>query len=152
MSDASPHASPVAPFFPVGLAKFVTLSLTTFGLYQLLWFFQHWRHRRDVMGERVVPAARSLFAWIFVVPLGLRIAKASVASRAGGRAPAILTAGVWAISALGSALLPDGPLALLGLSPILPATFLQMLANRVNASVAPLPAGQLRDRRRALLR
>ena len=133
----SPVAANAAPFFAVGRLKFVVLSLTTFNLYHLLWLYQHWRHRRDVLGERVLPAPRSLFPWIFMLPLGYRIAKASVLSNTSGWSSALAAATSWTLLAVGSAFLPDGPPALLGLLPVLPGVWLQALANRVNGAIAP---------------
>jgi hypothetical protein len=125
------------PFFAVGLRKFVALSIATFCLYHLVWMYQHWRHRRDVAGERVLPAARALFAWIFAVPLGYRIAKAGVARGTAGWLPGIVAALLWASATVGMNALPDGPWSLAAMLVIAPAAWLQALANSVNAAVAP---------------
>ncbi|BCS32271.1 hypothetical protein TBR22_A14810 [Luteitalea sp. TBR-22] len=61
---AEPPAAAV-PFFLVGVPKFVVLSLLTFGLYQLLWWYRHWVRLRDVGGEDVWPVPRTVFANVF---------------------------------------------------------------------------------------
>ncbi len=138
MSETEQTPPPVPPFFAVGPAKFVVLSLTTFNFYQLIWLWQHWRHRREMLNERVLPAARAvLFPWLFTIPLGYRIAKAGVASGTAGWSAALVAAALWSVSTLGSAFLPDNAWALLSLAPVLPGLWLQHLANRVNGVVAP---------------
>jgi len=138
MSAIRQPAAPAPPFFAIGRAKFVALSLTTFGLYQLVWLWQHWRHRRKVAGERVLPALRAVwFPWIFTIPLGYRIAKAGVASGTAGWLSALTAAILWTLFFVGSPFLPHGPWSALAILPILFATWLQDLANRVNAAVAP---------------
>jgi hypothetical protein len=138
MSDMEEATSAVQPFFAIGRWKFVALALSTFNLYQLVWLWQHWRHRRKVVGEPVLPAVRALlFPWIFTIPLGYRIAKACVASGTAGWSPALTAAILWTLSSLGSAFLPDGSWLLLTFLPVLSGTWLQHLANRVNTTVVP---------------
>jgi hypothetical protein len=52
----------VLPLHPMGLGKLAALSLCTFNLYQLVWFYRNWRLLRDEGGERVTPWLRALFA------------------------------------------------------------------------------------------
>jgi hypothetical protein len=63
---------PAAPWFQVGTAKLLLMCVVTFGLYQIYWFYQQWRHVQR-RGERVHPALRTLFAAIFCYPLFRRV-------------------------------------------------------------------------------
>jgi hypothetical protein len=131
-------AQAVAPFYSIGCVKLLALSLATLNFYQLIWFWQHWRHRRNALGERVLPAVRGiLFPWIFSAFLGYRVAKAGVASQTAGWLPALAAGVLSGVALLGTAALPDDKWALLALLSVLPDLWLQNLANRVNRAVAP---------------
>jgi Domain of unknown function (DUF4234) len=58
----------LAPFFQTSLLKIALLSVVTFGLYQLTWFYRQWDRRRD-HGEDVSPLGRTLFIVFFVYGL-----------------------------------------------------------------------------------
>jgi hypothetical protein len=58
----------LAPFFQTSLLKIALLSIATFGLYQLTWFYRQWDRRQD-HGEDVTPLARTLFIVFFVYGL-----------------------------------------------------------------------------------
>jgi hypothetical protein len=126
------------PFYGAGILKLVLLSVSTFNLYLLVWLLLHWRHRRDITGERVIPSVRSLFfPWVFTVPLGYRVAKAGVRLGACGWASPLVAATLWVVVTLSTVVLPEGPALLLALTAVGPAVWLQVLANRVNACVVP---------------
>jgi hypothetical protein len=133
---------PAPPLFPIGLRKLALLLLTTLTVYQFLWFFYHWRYLRDVGGQRVRPAVRSLIAPIFVIPLAWQIGKAAEKSRAGNRIWAVLAAVAWIAIVLLASSLRQSPVPLMGLLlvalEIIPIIILQRMANRVNRIVAPL--------------
>jgi hypothetical protein len=75
-----PAASgPETPFFLVGGGKLVVMSVVTLGLYELYWFYQHWRRVRDVGGEEIWPFIRMFFTVVFCYPLFRRIADAAIA-------------------------------------------------------------------------
>jgi len=63
--------SPV--YFPVSATKLVVLSLCSFGLYELYWFYQHWKLERARTGENIWPFWRALLAPIFAYSLFSRI-------------------------------------------------------------------------------
>lgn len=65
-AEVPTEPAPVAvPFFLVGVPKFVAMSLLTFGLYQVFWWYRHWVRLRDVGGEDVWPVSRTVFANVF---------------------------------------------------------------------------------------
>ena len=71
-SAAAAATDAATPWFRVGTAKLLLMCVVTFGLYQIYWFYQQWRHVQR-RGERVHPALRTLFAAIFCYPLFRRV-------------------------------------------------------------------------------
>lgn len=55
------------PFFPVSTGKFVAMSLCTFGIYELYWYYKNWERVRARTGETLSPFWRAFFAplWSF---------------------------------------------------------------------------------------
>jgi len=98
----------------------------------------HWRHIRDVGGERISPAVRAVFIpHVFVFALAYRIGRAAQeASGTEGPTLALLAAAAWAVVVLVSLAAPEMPTPLV-LLPLLPLVGLQAMANRVNRMMAP---------------
>jgi hypothetical protein len=48
-------------FYVVGKLKLALLLVATFGLYQIYWGYRHWKHYSRTHGEKMLPAARSIF-------------------------------------------------------------------------------------------
>lgn len=61
------------PFYIVAPRKFWILLLSTAGLYQLYWFYRHWKAQKAVTGERMWPVMRCLFVIFFTHSLFSRI-------------------------------------------------------------------------------
>jgi hypothetical protein len=61
------------PFFLVGTRKLLVLTVVTFGLYELYWFYMHWRRQQQVGQEDVWPVVRALFAGFFSYSLFQRV-------------------------------------------------------------------------------
>lgn len=55
------HA-PEPQYYPVSLRKFVGLSLLTFGIYEIYWFYRNWVHVRDRDRVSMRPFWRAFFA------------------------------------------------------------------------------------------
>jgi hypothetical protein len=68
-SDREAVAAPSGRFVPVRLDKFLILSVCTFGVYQLVWFYRQWRWVREHEGSRIWPLARTFFMplWCFAL-------------------------------------------------------------------------------------
>ena len=49
-------------FFEVSKFKLIILSLCSFGIYELYWFYKNWKAEKDHMGENISPFAQALFA------------------------------------------------------------------------------------------
>jgi hypothetical protein len=108
-----------APWFRVGTAKFLLMCVVTFGLYQIYWFYQQWRHVQR-RGEVVHPALRTLFTGIFCYALFRRVAEdalargvASVPSPVASAVAFVLLSITWQLPA------PWSSLSLLSLVPLL---------------------------------
>lgn len=52
-------------FFPVTPAKLAVMSLLTWGLYEIAWFYRNWKFLKDKRGFDVLPWARGLFGPVF---------------------------------------------------------------------------------------
>jgi hypothetical protein len=79
-------------YAPVRLGKFCVLSLATFGLYDIVWFYRNWRYVRDSEGSRVWPVARAFFGPLFYYGLLKRL---SVPGPVGLAAAYLLLTALW---------------------------------------------------------
>ena len=92
-------------FFPVSTQKFMVLSVATFGIYPVYWFYQNWRRIRSA-GARVSPLLRAGFAPIFGTALLNRIKERAEEDQiAVGWSPVLLGTAFLIVSVL--AALPD---------------------------------------------
>lgn len=69
---------PVPPrhtYFPVGRAKFVMMSIGTFGLYNMFWFYKNWKRVAEDSFEDISPALRALFCGLFSFSFFERVAE-----------------------------------------------------------------------------
>jgi hypothetical protein len=129
--DSVPAAEPSSvvdtgpSWFVVGPGKLVFMSVVTLGLYQIYWFYQHWRRVRD-SGENVWPVPRSIFGVIFGYSLFRRVYQSAVTTP--GATPGLLAV-VYALLCL-SAKLPQ-PFFLIALLSVVPLAVVQRLANGV---------------------
>jgi hypothetical protein len=78
MSQQNPapagHASAAgATYYPQPLWRLARLSLATFGIYELFWFFRNWRWLKARSGLDVSPLRRSLLAPFFAYGLFDRV-------------------------------------------------------------------------------
>lgn len=77
----SPRAAPVPagqprsqpPFHVVSTTKVVLLSIATFGLYSIYWFWRHWALHKLDRGLKLQPLLRALFAVFFAHALNREI-------------------------------------------------------------------------------
>jgi hypothetical protein len=132
---SDPIESNQAPYFAVSLLKLIVMSICTFGIYELYWFYKNWKLIKDREGIDIAPFWRAFFAVFFCYQCFSRI-RATAASLglhqslyAGPLAAGwIITNLLWK--------LPDQYwlISMLSFLFILPA---QTLANRVNATAAP---------------
>lgn len=64
-------------FYSVPTAKFVFLTLITFGLYLFYWFGKNWSYIKEQEKKNISPVLRSIFSIFFVSDLGSRVLKAA---------------------------------------------------------------------------
>lgn len=60
-------------FYVVSRSKFLILSITTFGMYEIYWFYKNWSLYRLASGIRMLPVMRAIFSIFFVNSLFRRI-------------------------------------------------------------------------------
>lgn len=73
---ADPHtggAIGMAPFYVVSTAKVAVLSIATFGLYTLYWFWRHWNQHKIALKLDIWPVPRALFSIFFAHALNSEI-------------------------------------------------------------------------------
>lgn len=123
------------PLFAVGTAKMFVMSLLTFGIYQVFWFYRHWSLIRGRDRSDIMPFWRAFFSIFFVYQLFKRMREdgktfgVTESLAAGPLATAfILLSLTWR--------LPD-PYWLVGLANCVVATLAQQYANKVNLAAAP---------------
>jgi hypothetical protein len=132
--QAAVPAAPATPWFVVGSGKFLLMCLVTFGLYEIYWFYQQWRHVQR-RGESVHPALRTLFAGLFCYGLFRRIQDTAL-ERGVGRpvSPVLLTIVFLALSV--TTRLPQ-PWSLLSVLSLVPLAVVQRTASAVALAQVP---------------
>lgn len=130
-SGAAPPAVSAAepsPWFVVGEVKLVVMTFATFGLYQIYWFYRHWRSVR--VGENDVwPLPRAIFGVLFCYPMFTKIMES--ASAAG--VPVGESAGAYAVVFIALSVahrLPD-PWWLVTFLSVVPLVAVQRVVNAV---------------------
>jgi hypothetical protein len=123
---------------PMSGTKLLVMSLCTFGLYHIYWFYRNWRLRNELRRRGVTAPLRALFAPIFAFSL---FEDVDVEVRRWGVTPG------WSAAALAIAYfllnvvsrLPD-PLWIISLLSVLPLLAVQRSINQANArSTNPAP-------------
>ena len=131
MGAAAPLA---APWFRVGTAKLLLMCVVTFGVYEIYWFYQQWRHVQR-RGERVHPALRTLFAGLFCYALFRRVSE-DATQRGIARAPSAIGCAVAFIALAITVRLPD-PWSTLSLLQLLPLALVQRAASAAALAAVP---------------
>lgn len=129
---AAEREESVPLFFPVSLTKLVLLHFASFGLYQLVWFYESWKLVRN-RGEDVSPGWRTFFTVLFCYSLFQRMG--DEARGRGLKLAAGPLAAVWIVLTLASRL-PDPGWVITFLS-FLPLLAVQSTVNRLNQLAAP---------------
>jgi hypothetical protein len=128
-------AAPLAaPWFRVGTAKLLLMCVVTFGVYEIYWFYQQWRHVQR-RGERVHPALRTLFAGLFCYALFRRVSQ-DATERGIARAPSAVLCAAAFIALAVTVRLPD-PWSTLSLLQLLPLALVQRAASAAALAAVP---------------
>lgn len=131
----APQAPTATPYFPVSTGKLAVMSVVTFGLYEIYWFYQHWTRERARTGENLWPVPRAIFGVLFAYSLSRRIRGQALAAKVPAfESPGLLAVAYFLIT--GTWRLPD-PYWLIGLFAFVPLLPVQAAANRVNQYMAP---------------
>lgn len=131
------------PFFPVSPLKLAVMSVATFQLYHLFWFYRHWRHVNGWETHKVMPAVRAFFSVIFAASLFRRVPE--LASYREATIPAT-SPGVLTLAYLLGILawrLP-GLACLAGLLQVLPLMVFQSRVNALHAALGHDPHANAR--------
>ena len=56
-------------YYPVALEKVFILSLLTYGLYLIYWFYKNWYYVKNRDGSTIIPTARAIFHTLWFYPL-----------------------------------------------------------------------------------
>lgn len=122
-------------YHAVSNAKLVVLSLCTFGLYPLVWFYRNWKLEKQRTGEDLSPFWRTFFTLFYFHDLIRRMNRHTLEVQA-----ETVNVGniVTAFVLLNLAARLPGPLRLVGLLSFLPLLRVQRLANAINAHYTPL--------------
>jgi hypothetical protein len=123
------------PFFAVSLTKLVLMSICTFGLYEVYWFYRNWKCIKGRERSNISPALRAIFAVFYCYQCFARIRAYDIERNGSSPLSAGLLAIGWIITTLLSSL-PDPYwwISLLSFVFILPV---QSYANRLNAQASP---------------
>ncbi len=127
LPDAPTAAAVEAAFFHVATWKFIVLSIVTFGIYELYWFYQNWRFIQERDRSAIRPFWRMVFSpiWCFSLCKDVNAHGGSIST---GAAIGV-AAGYFIISAF--ARLPD-PWWLTGLLSFLPLLLVVAQINALN--------------------
>ena len=125
---------PAAPWFRVGTAKLLLMCVVTFGVYEIYWFYQQWRHVQR-RGERVHPALRTLFAGLFCYALFRRVSQ-DATQRGIARAPSAVACAIAFVALAITVRLPD-PWSTLSLLQLLPLALVQRAASAAALAAVP---------------
>jgi hypothetical protein len=150
MNEANPYAPPAArvadvrtadpaiepPFFAVSIFKLLMLSVCTFGLYEIFWFYRNWEVIRRREQRLFNPIWRALFAVLYSYGFFARVREFKHRSLTPSRLPAGALAAGWGIFSLGWRLLPE-PFWLLSAVAIVFLLPVQRRVNEINAAAAP---------------
>ncbi|TWH99200.1 hypothetical protein IP90_03191 [Luteimonas cucumeris] len=109
------------------------MSVCTFGLYQVYWFYRNWHYVKHREHSRISPPWRSVLGVFFCYPLLHRIA--ATARENGVAAPPAIIAVAWIVTGLMS-YLPE-PYLLLSFGAVVFLVPVQRAANAINAGLAP---------------
>jgi hypothetical protein len=122
------------PFFAVSLSKLVVMSVFSFGLYQVYWFYKNWLLIEKREGQGFAVMVRAVLSVVFCYRLFVRVRQAGAVAGVGVFPAGALAAGYIITSVFW--LLPDEWLivANAGVLCLLPV---QSVANRLNALQAP---------------
>jgi hypothetical protein len=141
----NPYQAPATPlgeleqsaelvFFPVSVAKLLVLSICTFGLYEVYWFYKNWQLVKRRESSDILPVMRSLFGVFFCYSLFERVRDQAEKAGTSSIAAGLLAAGWIVLTVLWR--LPD-PYWLVTFLAVLFMLPVQQAINAINSQAAP---------------
>ena len=123
------------PFFAVSVAKLAVMSVCTFSLYEVYWFYKNWQRIADRERDIVWPLLRAVFAVFYCYPCFSRVRDHEGASQLDSRLHALPMAIGFIVTTL-TWRLPDpwGWISVFSFLFLLPV---QHYANKLNALAIP---------------
>jgi hypothetical protein len=118
------------PLFPVATHKFILLTIFSFGIYEVYWFYQNWKRIADRSNEAMSPLWRAIFSPIWGFSLFGHIRDLAAAEGVATRWSPTVLATLYLIPHL-LFRLPD-PWWLIGFTSVLPMVPVQQAAQRLN--------------------
>ena len=123
------------PFYSVREEKLAILSLATFGLYQVYWFYKNWALAKAQYRPKIHPLWRAIFSPLYCFSLAASVECAARAARVRKRgSPVLLALSYLGICNLGFL---EGPLGLLCLFSFIPLIPIQRQIQRVHEALRP---------------
>jgi hypothetical protein len=137
VADIAPpeDVSTEPPFFAVSVTKLAIMSACTFNLYEMYWFYRHWRRIADRERDDIWPVARAIFTLFFCYACFARIRDYPADTRTESTLAAGPLAIGWIVTKLLSRL-PDpyGWIAMFAFVFLVPV---QLHVNELNAAASP---------------
>jgi hypothetical protein len=130
-----PSQSTQPRYFSVSPAKFVVMSLASFGIYGFYWFYRNWVLERAHTNEDLSPFWRTFFAPLWIYSLLRRMRDAAGGAQVAPAWRAEISAVAYIVITCGL-FLPD-PYWLVSLLVVVPLVPVQRTVNALNAVVAP---------------
>jgi hypothetical protein len=75
IADDSAPIQQLEPYFTVGQLKFSLMSIATFGIYKLYWFYRNWAVIRRNTNATLSPFWRAFFSPLWSYSMGTRLAE-----------------------------------------------------------------------------
>ena len=119
-------------FFDVGVRKLVVMSVATFGVYEVYWFYRNWAVARS-RGMNVSPLVRAIFAPLFAWSLFKEIESAAATAQLSIPRRAGALALLFFVLELPWRLPP--PLWLLGFASVIPLALVQRSVSQIHAAL-----------------
>ncbi len=140
-SSAVHNASP--PYFPVSVPKLIIMSVCTFGIYELYWFYKHWQSEMNRTKQKLSPFWRAVFAVFFCYPLFKKVREMSHEHQIdmwfspGSMALAYISLAItFSFTAFGIQVIWEHPFYITLLS-VLPLAAIQSEVHKLNKKIAP---------------
>ena len=130
-------------YFSVSEQKLVVMSLCSFGIYELYWFYKNWELIMERTGQNIFPLVRAIFPIFFCHSLFESVKESAFALQIPSEIRPRALSIAWVLLTFGFWSLPN-PFWLVGLLTFLPMLPVQKVINNINRKIAP--SAEVNDR------